>query len=648
MRREWHVSMTGDDRNSGKQGSPFRTISRAADAAESGDRVIVHEGTYREWVKPRRGGRSAQERIEYQAAAGEKVVIKGSEIIKSWEKTDMGTVWRCRLPNTFFGEYNPYQEILTGDWYIYDLGKYRHPGAVYLNGEALWEADSMEDLLKEMEQGKAAENGEAPGGSAGKRLFWYACADQDTTTIYGDFQEADPNRETVEIHVRKCCFYPEKTGLNYITVRGFEMAHAATPWAPPTSHQYGLLGVNWSKGWIIENNIIHDAKCRGISLGKEGSTGDNLCARYHLKAGYHYQMEAVFGALQIGWGKERIGSHIVRNNEIYDCGQAGIVGHMGCVFSEIYGNHIHGIGVRKEFFGWEIAGIKLHAAIDVSIRRNRIHDCMLGVWMDWQAQGTRLSGNLFYGNERDFMVEVAHGPYIVDNNLFLSGYSVDNFSQGGAYVHNLICGEIHLETVPGRSVPYHFPHSTQVAGVSCIYGGDDRYYGNIFVGKKDEKIYGTAGYQGHTASMEEFVQSVKAYGDRTKDRDLGAYEQAPQPVYAEDNLYLNGAEPFEKETCAVVDASCDPQIRVEEEGKCVWLEITAGDAFRDKQVKPVCTETLGMTRMSGTVFDAPDETSIEFCEDYAGNIRGNTASYGPLEMLKAGRNRIKIWEDNEK
>ena len=76
-------------------------------------------------------------------------------------------------------------------------------------------------------------------------------------------------------------------------------------------------------------------------------------------------MEAVFRALQIGWSKEKIGSHIIRNNAIYDCGQNGVVGHMGCVFSEITNNHIYNIAVKHEYFGYEIAGIKLHAAIDV-------------------------------------------------------------------------------------------------------------------------------------------------------------------------------------------------------------------------------------------------------------------------------------------
>lgn len=97
---------------------------------------------------------------------------------------------------------------------------------------------------------------------------------------------------------------------------------------PPTGKQYGIIGPNWSKGWIIEDNIIHDSKCSAVSLGKEETTGDNNFTKWGRKPGYQYQMEAVFRALAIGWSKEKVGSHIVRNNRIYDCGQNGIVGHM--------------------------------------------------------------------------------------------------------------------------------------------------------------------------------------------------------------------------------------------------------------------------------------------------------------------------------
>jgi hypothetical protein len=51
-------------------------------------------------------------------------------------------------------------------------------------------------------------------------------------------------------------YHPEKPGVNYLTARGFTMLHAATPWAPPTAEQIGLLGTHWSKEWVIEGNVF--------------------------------------------------------------------------------------------------------------------------------------------------------------------------------------------------------------------------------------------------------------------------------------------------------------------------------------------------------------------------------------------------------
>ena len=115
MKKEFHVSVTGSDSAEGTKAHPFRTISKAAKVAETGDKVIVHEGEYREWVKPEHSGYSNISRITYEPAQGEKVVIKGSERIQGWEIFE-GTVWKVVIPNTFFGEYNPYKEILRGDW----------------------------------------------------------------------------------------------------------------------------------------------------------------------------------------------------------------------------------------------------------------------------------------------------------------------------------------------------------------------------------------------------------------------------------------------------------------------------------------------------------------------------------------------------
>ena len=655
MNKTFHVATTGCDYAAGTKEHPFRTINRAAQIAEAGDTVVVHEGTYREWVKPANSGESDVRRVTYQAADGEKVVIKGSEEIKGWVNVE-GTVWKVTLPNRFFGDYNPYQEHLWGDWLVLPEDMWLHPGDVYLNGKSFYEAKTLEDVKKAEKR--------TTGCSSFRKwtdekilepeqtVYQWCCeSDKENTTIYANFQGADPNEECVEINVRKCCFYPDKVGVNCITVRGFEMAQAASPWTPPTADQPGLLGAHWSKGWIIENNILHDAKCSGISLGKEASTGHNAFTLGGRKPGYQYQLEAVFRALEIGWSKEKIGSHIVRNNVIYDCGQNGIVGHMGCAFSEIYGNHIYNIAVKHEFFGHEIAGIKFHAAVDTYIHHNRIHNCTLGTWLDWQAQGTRVSSNLYYNNDRDLMIEVTHGPCLMDNNVFGSAYNFDNVAQGTAFVHNLCAGIMRQVPVLDRATPYHFAHSTKVFGYAFVYGGDDRLYNNLFIApkgyEKTEPIEerggfigsGTALYNGRPGSYEAYIAKVREFGSN-HDHDL--FFKVPQAVYINANAYLDGAEPYEAELEKVVGQAASG-FRIADEGDAVYLELTLDESVLNVPTRVMGTETLGSTRLDEGIYDAPDGSAIVLDTDLVGNKRAAVPTVGPLEGLKAGQNRVKVW-----
>lgn len=651
MNREYHVAVQGCDSFEGTAERPFRTISRAAGMAMPGDTITVHEGEYREWVKPENGGTSDINRIVYQAAAGERVVIKGSERIQCWEPVE-GSVWKAVLSNAMFGSYNPYRELLGGDWFEFPK-ETLHTGEVYLNGRAFYEAKSLEEVRNPVKRTegycrfwpKYAEPILHPEDTV---YQWCVETDEENTTIYANFQGADPNRELVEINVRRSCFYPVKTGRNYITVRGFEMAHAACPWTPPTADQPGLLGVNWAKGWVIENNVIHDAKCSGISIGKEESTGHNLCTRTDRKPGYQYQMESVFLARQIGWSKETVGSHVIRDNVIYDCGQNGIVGHMGCAFSEIYNNHIYNIAVKHEFFGHEIAGIKLHAAVDVRICANRIHNCSLGTWLDWQAQGTRVSGNLYYDNDRDWMIEVTHGPCLVDHNIFASQYSIDNYAQGTAYVHNLICGVIHREEVLKRATPYHFPHTTEIAGVAVVYGADDRFYQNIFLGgtklpcedciTTGTVFGGTADYDGCPADLDQYIEEVrsKKYGD------LEDHLYTKQPAYINGNVYLKGALAYahEKENYLCMR---DPKVRIVTQKDAVYLEMDVEKEALEINTEIIDTQKLGMVRIVEAPYDDPEGKPILLDRDYNGCLRGARPAAGPLEGLKQGHNRIKIW-----
>jgi hypothetical protein len=113
---EYHVATTGDDDHPGTATRPLRSIQAAADRAQPGDVITVHSGVYRERINPPRGGTSGSRRIIYQAAPGEKAVITGSEPVKGWVKEKNDT-WRVTLPNTFFAAFNPYADILKGDWW---------------------------------------------------------------------------------------------------------------------------------------------------------------------------------------------------------------------------------------------------------------------------------------------------------------------------------------------------------------------------------------------------------------------------------------------------------------------------------------------------------------------------------------------------
>ena len=393
--KEYHVSVQGDDASDGSKSKPFKSISAAALRAQPGDVITVHKGVYRERVNPPRGGESDQQRIVYQTAPGEKVVITGSEPIKGWEKL-AGDTWKVTLPNAFFGSFNPYVELIHGDWFG-DNGRRHHPGAVYLNGDWLVEAAHLDEVRKPAgktplwyaqvdgmsEDGpefimniaslrvgaspaipaeKSAarqgtqlapctEGGQCVGfirkndwvrydgvdfgagtdtvefraaaypGAGGQIELRLDKADGEllgtcdvsvtgdwqkwqtfaakikstegkknlclvfkglaqanvavpakSTVIYAQFPGVNPNEQPVEINVREAVFTPNKTGINYITVRGFDLRNAATPWAPPSAAQYGIVSAFWCKGWIIENNEISYSKCCGVALGKSATS----------------------------------------------------------------------------------------------------------------------------------------------------------------------------------------------------------------------------------------------------------------------------------------------------------------------------------------------------------------------------------------
>lgn len=587
--REFHVSPNGNDTSDGSTSHKLRSISAAAAQAQPGDVITVHRGVYRERVNPPRGGESESRRIVYQAAPGEEVVITGSEVVTNWVKVQ-GDIWRSTIPNSFFGAFNPYGDLIHGDWFN-SKGRQHHTGAVYLRGEWLREASKLEDVLK----------------PASDSPLWFGQVDATNTTLWAQLKDVDPNAGQVEINVRQTVFYPDRPGINYLTVRGFALRNAATPWAPPTAEQIGLIGTHWSKGWVIEDNAVSYSKCSGIALGKYGDAWDN---RAESAEGY---VGTIHRALTNGWNKATIGHHLVRNNHISHCEQAGIVGSLGCSFSIVTGNVIHDIHLQQLFTGAEMAGIKFHGAIDVQITHNHIYRTVRGLWLDWMAQGTRVSSNLFHDNQdQDLFLEVDHGPFLVDNNIFLSRQAQLIVSQGGAYAHNLIAGSLHVIPFDGRLTPLHKAHSTELAGLHDNPCGDVRYYNNLFV----------------------------------QHGDLSPYDTAKLPVSMAGNVFLKGTKACKAEAAPLADSAFDRQLRLVEKPDGFYLELLLDPRWASQvHRKLVTTELLGKASIPNLPFEKADGTPVCIDRDYFGNRRALDNPFpGPFELAdRAGEGPIKLW-----
>ena len=657
------------DVNAGKDGNgsreyPYKHINDAARAACPGDEVVVAPGVYREYVDPRNAGRE-DARITYRSEIPLGAVITGAEKAEGWQHFQ-GNVWILCVDNGIFGAYNPYTTLIMGDWYF---GPFvRHTGAVYLNGRQFYETQTLEECIK----GETYIHSWEPEWSVYK---WYT--EQDTeenrTVIYANFQGKNPNEEDVEINVRRNCFMPSRTEIGYITVSGFNINKAATTWAPPAAYQDGMIGPHWSKGWIIEDCEISNSRCCGISLGKYyDPENDHYFTRKHVKSPTQMERDAVCRGQYHGWTKERIGSHIVRRCHIHHCEQTGIVGRMGGVFSTIEDNHIHHINCMQELAGAEVAGIKLHGAMDVTIRRNHIHHSTIGVWCDWQAQGTRISQNLFHDNHApdekiplvpggmsscDVFVEVSHGPTLIDNNISLSRVSFQLATQGCALVHNLSLGAMNSigsgtdmalkdGTMTPRYTPYHIRHRTEVAGMMTILHGDDRIYNNIFIQnwpvkpaeetedmgfvKYDTKVQGTGVFDDYP-TYDEWIVPFELENPQP---DMGAmqdYHFGKLPVWINGNAYFNGAVSWKNEKEKFI-ASDDVKACVkltEKDGK-YYIETNVYELLKNWTTGIVDSDTLGKAFEPEQRFEEPDGRAIIFNRDYFGDPRGLNALPGPF------------------
>ena len=400
-----NASHHADDNGPGNKARPFRTINKAAQVLQPGERVVIAAGTYRECVRPARGGTNPTQMISYEAAPGAKVTIKGSEVLKDgWrqETIPVGfrfpgspvaaepgvTAWSCDLPSAMFpGGYNPFAlPSIMGQWEwldpkTTDIGPYlRRCGLVFVDGKPLEPMEQLRELamphlypvpdftIPAVPQNglparrRGGPNMQEVGGSPSAR-FW---VEYSGTAIHIRLASGTPSDHLIEVTTRQHIFIPAQSGLSFIRVKGITFQHAGNAYPYP---QYGMISLAGGDHWILEDNTVEWANGMGLAIGADGDGG------FTQRGG---------------------ASQIVRRNTIRYCGVEGI-GGMGTTDTLVEDNLIEWCGWADAERGWEAAGAKFHRARNMLFRRNVVRHIRHAnaAWWDFDNANCRVTRNIF-------------------------------------------------------------------------------------------------------------------------------------------------------------------------------------------------------------------------------------------------------------
>jgi hypothetical protein len=402
-----NTSTNADDNGPGTSELPFRTINKAAQVLQPGERVVIASGTYRECVRPARGGTGPTQMISYEAAPGAKVFVKGSDTLNDgWQPSTAAagrggggrggvsspaSAWRHELTGAMFPDaYNPFSlASVPGDWSWLDTSRvdmgpyFRRRGLVFLDGKPLEPVEQARELgntplrspipTPPVTNQPASRNGlpartrggaimQEIGGSPDARF----CVENTGNAILMRVPAETPAKPLIEITTREQAFVPLQGGLAYIRVKGITFQHVGNGYPPP---QRGLVSTAGGNHWIIEDNTIEWANGVGLDIGNGNWSGGSAPQA---------------GAFQI-----------IRGNTIRYCGVEGMAG-MGTQNALIEDNLIEWCGWADAERAWEAAAAKFHGARNMLFRHNVIRHIRHAnaVWLDSNNSNCRITGNV--------------------------------------------------------------------------------------------------------------------------------------------------------------------------------------------------------------------------------------------------------------
>ena len=441
-----HVSIQhGTDDGDGSQERPFRTIAQAVPFATPGTKVVIHEGVYRETVRPVFSGNSKTEMVMFCGAEGEKVEITGAEdfvgtyresegwkkqestIQDNWDFTQKDAkVYMTKMDRNLFIGVNPFS-MANGPlipWYGYTIGKLYHAkhtrsqrSTTLCRGLIFCDGMRMEQVINYYQLGEQD-----------NRYY----VEDDGLTVHIRFPgDTAPEDHHLEITVREQAFCPEEKYFSHIHLKNLTFTKGGNGFPPP---QRGVLSTNCGHHWLIEDCKVIHANGAGADIGFQCPNRYSLAPR---------------------------GGHIVRNCEFSGCGIVGLTGTPGN--TDIHYLHAQQADILVEgcrFMDncwqdfeemWENAALKLHHLKDSVFAGNYVsgteHGC--GIWADAHNTNFLLTGNVVLHTKHQYgalFVEGSKDEVTVSHNIVVdSKKNIDpreKLDDGGNGFYTQTCEDI--------------------------------------------------------------------------------------------------------------------------------------------------------------------------------------------------------------
>jgi hypothetical protein len=456
-----------DDDGPGSKERPFRTINKAAQVLQPGERVVIAEGVYRECVRPARGGTGTEAMISYEAAPGAKVAIKGSAVVKDWHPSqgwnfglDAKTMkpvkaWELHLDPALFRGYNPFEvDNVIGTRFWIDYAKdnmatyFRRRGMVFVDGWPLEPVEGARELagpsprslnfFSEVHWSPLFEEFSPYRGKV-----WIESNGMTLHIRLAD--DDDPANHTIEITTQEQVFAPAERYQAYIRVKGIAFQHAGNGFPVP---QRGMVSTNRGNHWIVEDNTFEWANSVGLDIGNED-----------------WQASAP---------PQPVGFDVIRGNTFRYCGIEGLGGTGGPQDTLVEKNLFEWIGWQDAAMMSESGGTKMHVAKNLLFRNNVVRHIRHanGIWLDIGNTNVRITGNLFadipgHVNPHAVHIEGSEALNQIDNNIFshLTGGILIRDTNNVIIAYNLFldCAEVGVDTISGINGPRPiFGHTNDV------------------------------------------------------------------------------------------------------------------------------------------------------------------------------------------